>query len=266
MVAAARRLLVATIVMASVAVGCNRRATVDAVPIGSAVQLTKADGALIEGTLTGRDAAAVTVAVGAATKSIARSDIADVRVADGKTPGVPPGAKFREVTVPESTVLAIRFETTVDSASNHANDPVHAVLAEPIVVRGVEAAPVGSALEGIVASAEPSGRVKGRADIAVRFDGLVVGSERYGIEARVSREAAAGTGRDAETIGIPAAGGAVLGAILGGKKGAAIGAAAGGGAGTAVVLSTPGKEVSLESGNIVHAEIGRSIDVRVPIE
>ena len=60
---------------------------------------------------------------------------------------------------------------------------------------------------------------------------------------------------DAKTIGIPAAGGAVLGAVLGGKKGAAIGAAVGGGAGTAVVLTTAGKEVGLASGvdSVAHA-------------
>ena len=51
--------------------------------------------------------------------------------------------------------------------------------------------------------------------------------------------------KDALTIGLPAAGGAVVGALVDGKKGAGIGAAVGGGAGTAVVLSTRGKDVRM---------------------
>ena len=42
--------------------------------------------------------------------------------------------------------------------------------------------------------------------------------------------------KDALKIGVPAAGGASIGALVGGKKGAGIGALAGGGAGTAYVL------------------------------
>ena len=266
MAATTRTLFTMTVVIAAVAAGCNR-ANVDKVPIGSNVQVTQTDGALIEGTLTQKDASTVLVDDDGRTRSIARSDIADVRIADGRNAGdISSRAKFREVVVPSSTVLAIRLDTTVSSASSHANDPVHAVLAEPVVVHGRSVAPSGSMLEGTVTTAEPAGRVKGRGTVVVRFDRLVVGNDRYDIDARIAREAASGTGKDAETIGLPAAGGAVLGAILGGGKGAAIGAAAGGGAGTAVVLSTPGKNVALERGNVVHADIGRGVDVRVPLE
>ena len=64
----------------------------------------------------------------------------------------------------------------------------------------------------------------------------------------IARQAPATKARGARTIGLPAAGGAIVGALAGGKKGAAIGAAAGGGAGTTVVLSTRGREVRLGRG------------------
>jgi hypothetical protein len=54
--------------------------------------------------------------------------------------------------------------------------------------------------------------------------------------------------------------------LIGGKKGAAIGAAAGGGAGTAVVLSTPGKEVSLPRGSVVALRLQKAVTVRVPVK
>ena len=66
--------------------------------------------------------------------------------------------------------------------------------------------------------------------------------------------------KDALTIGIPAAGGAVIGALVDGKKGAAIGSAAGGGAGTAVVLSTRGKDVAHQQRRDARGSADRAVD------
>ena len=68
---------------------------------------------------------------------------------------------------------------------------------------------------------------------------------------------------DALKIGIPAAGGAAIGALAGGKKGAAIGSAAGGGAGTAVVLSTRGKEARFPRGSVVTARLTQPVSIKV---
>ncbi len=69
--------------------------------------------------------------------------------------------------------------------------------------------------------------------------------------------------KDALTIGIPAAGGAVIGALVDGKKGAAIGSAAGGGAGTAVVLSTRGKDAHISSGATLAVRLSEPLTVRI---
>ncbi len=84
--------------------------------------------------------------------------------------------------------------------------------------------------------------------------------------ARLQHTAPSTKGDDAKKIGIPAAGGAILGAILGGKKGAGIGAVIGGGAGTAVVLTTSGREVRLPRGTGLMVALDEAIDVRVPIK
>jgi hypothetical protein len=125
---------------------------------------------------------------------------------------------------------------------------------------------VGSEVGGAVISARRSGKVKGRAYVAVRFSSLTPrgDTERYRLQTRsVGRLAPATKERDAVKIGAPALGGALVGGLVGGGKGAAIGAAAGGGAGTAVVLTTRGKEVRLARGSTVSVRLTQPLRLRV---
>src|SRR5206468_8007926 len=104
------------------------------------------------------------------------------------------------------------------------------------------------------------------AHLAVRFDTLMPrgDDERYHIRtAAVGRTAESTKKKDALEIGVPAAGGAIIGGLVGGKKGALIGTAAGGGAGTAVVLSTRGKEIHLPRGSAMTLKLLKPLTVRV---
>src|SRR5579864_360234 len=224
---------------------CGAQADVSKAPVGAQVDVTKQDGGLVSGTLSDKDAQAITIAHGRSTATIDRKDIADIRVVDPMKPELPPPpkARFREFTVPEGAKLRVRLETAVASDVSHVEDPVEATLTEPVIVDGTEVLPAGTTVRGAVSEAQPSGKVKGRASLALRFDRVAEGGERYAIEAVTSVEAPGTKGKDAEKIGLGAAGGAVVGALLGGKKGAVVGTAVGGGAGTAVVLTTPGEEV-----------------------
>jgi hypothetical protein len=69
--------------------------------------------------------------------------------------------------------------------------------------------------------------------------------------------------KDALTIGIPAAGGAAIGALIDGKKGAGIGAAVGGGAGTAAVLTTRGKDVRIGRGATLTVRLAAPLTINV---
>jgi len=124
----------------------------------------------------------------------------------------------------------------------------------------------GTRVGGVVTSAQRSGKVKGRAHIAVRFDTITPrgDDERYRIRtAAVERTAAPTKKKDAVKIGGGAAGGAIIGAIVGGKKGAAIGTAVGGGAGTAAVLSTRGDEVHLARGSALTLRLSEPVTIRI---
>jgi hypothetical protein len=172
----------------------------------------------------------------------------------------------REVTIPAGTELPIVLDTSVGSKTSRVEQAVRAHLSRAVSVGGQQVLPDGSSVNGVVTDATPSGKVKGRAHLAVRFDSITPrgGDERYRIEtAAIGRTAPKDTKKDAVKIGAPAAGGAIIGAIIGGGKGAAIGAAAGGGAGTAVVLSTAGKETSLPAGSALRLRLTSPLTIRV---
>jgi hypothetical protein len=249
--------------------GCSDRADLEKVPVGTQVEVTRQDGGVVRGTLAARDERTVKVKVGTASRSVDRDRIADVRVVDEKTPSTLPAiAKFREFTVPEGTKLAVRLESSVGSDSSRVEDPVEAILTDAVTVDGTEVLPAGSIVRGEVASVQSAGKVKGRASLALAFRSVSVAprDERYAIAAHVDVLAPATKGEDATKIGVPAAGGAIIGGLMGGKKGAAIGTAVGGGAGAAVVLSTRGKEIQLPRGTLLSLPLTQPVDVRIPIK
>jgi len=178
----------------------------------------------------------------------------------------PRSESLREVTLPAGTHLPIVLETTVGSDISHAEEAVHAHLARAIDVQGTTVLPEGSRLSGVVTDATPSGKVKGRAHVALRFDTVVPSGEdqRYQIDTTaVGRTAPSTKKKDALEIGGGAAGGALIGALIGGGKGAAIGSVAGGGAGTAIVLSTKGQEIHLPRGAALTLRLEKPLTVRV---
>jgi hypothetical protein len=178
-------------------------------------------------------------------------------------------ADVRDATLPAGTQLRVRLENAVASDTSRVEDPIRARLVNPIVIDGRTLVPAGSEVTGLVTHARRSGKVKGRGQIGLRFNTLIPAGddERYRISTRTWSRTAPGTKKkDAATIGLPAAGGAVVGGLVGGKKGAAIGAAAGGGGGTAVVLSTRGKEVRLGRGAVLLVRLAQPVtlhDVQV---
>ena len=175
--------------------------------------------------------------------------------ADASAPAQTPG-----VVVPVGTVLPIRLDTGLSSATSHAGDLVVGRLAQDVMVGGAVALPSGTEVRGKVTAATPSGRVKGRAHLAFDFDSVVLAGTPRSLEAwAVAITAPSGKKKDAAIIGGGAAGGALVGALLGGGKGAGIGALAGGAAGTGVVLTTKGKEVAVPAGSRVRVKLSREL-------
>jgi hypothetical protein len=162
------------------------------------------------------------------------------------------------VTIPAGTVLRLRVNRGFGSDMSRVEDPVPATLVSPVMIGGRTILPAGSLASGYVVQATRPGKVKGRGRVAVRFTRITPAGDnaRYSMQTRSWAAVAPATRKkDALKIGLPAAGGAVVGGLIKGKKGAGIGALVGGGAGTAAVLSTRGKDV----------RIGRGATLAVPL-
>jgi hypothetical protein len=185
--------------------------------------------------------------------------------ADGKAaPAETSVEEFREVTIPIGTTLTVSLDESVGSATNRVDDPVHAHVTRPVSVGGIVAVPPGSELSGAVVAAVHSARVKGRAEVGIRFDRLRVGAagETYTIRtAEITRTAKGQMKKDAAKVGIGAGAGAAIGALVGGGKGAAIGAGVGAGGGTAYVLSEKGPEVGIARGATLSVRLMEPIKI-----
>lgn len=177
-----------------------------------------------------------------------------------------PEPAFREVTLPEGTVLPLTLRTSVGSATSNVEDQVRATLRSAVRINGVEALPEGTAVVGHVTDAQRSAKVKGRATVAFRFTRLDLPGKGGMTNIRtgtVTRTAEGTKKQDAAKIGGGAVGGAIIGGILGGGDGAAKGAAIGGAGGTGVVLATRGKEVSVAAGAPLSVKLTSPLTLRV---
>ncbi|MGH9253999.1 MAG: hypothetical protein ACRD3C_05465 [Vicinamibacterales bacterium] len=184
----------------------------------------------------------------------------------GTAPAAPAVPRYREVTLPQGTSLPLKLRSAIASDTSRVEETVRAELREAVVVGGATVLPAGTELTGVVTGAERSGRVKGRARVAYRFDSLSYGGERYDVAtASLSHEAEATKGEDAAKIAVGAGAGAAIGALLGGGDGAAKGAAIGGAAGTGAVLATRGEEVRLAPGASVTTRLTAPLTIRVKI-
>lgn len=181
-----------------------------------------------------------------------------------RAPVALPAPEYREVTLPAGTTLRLQLQSAVASDSSSVEDTVRAELRQAVTADGITVLPAGTELVGTVTDVERSGRVKGRARIAYRFNSLNHAGERYDIAtAPLSHQAEATKGEDATKIAIGAGAGAAIGALLGGGDGAAKGAAIGGAGGTGVVLATRGEEVRVGSGASVTTRLTAPLTIRL---
>jgi hypothetical protein len=152
--------------------------------------------------------------------------------------------------LPSGSVIPVRFETSVSSAHSDPEDRVRAIVRSDVRSSNGVVIPAGSEIRGHVLTAKRSGRVKGRAQLALRFNEVNINGRwhRIGTQ-RISVTAPDSHKRDAAMIGGGAAAGGIIGAIADGKEGLAKGALIGAGTGTGAVLVTRGKEVEIPSGS-----------------
>jgi len=180
--------------------------------------------------------------------------------------------------IPQGAHVLLRMENSVNTRTAKEGDFVYLRTAVPIASAGEIAVPVGSYVQGVVSQSKQSGRVKGRAQLAIRLETLTLASGKvYKFTPHVNSvdsgetgqkvvgaenaiEQAPGKGQDAERIAILAGSGAGIGGLADrGWKGAGIGAGVGSAVGLATVLLTRGKEVELRQGSTLDVVFDRPV-------
>src|SRR5580658_6702416 len=182
--------------------------------------------------------------------------------------------------IPQGAHVMLRMENSLSTRTAQDGDYVYLRTAVPIAVAGEIAVPAGSYVQGVVTEAKRSGRVKGRAQLAIRLETLTLGSGKvYKFAPHVSSvdsgetgqkvvgsentvEQAPGRGQDIERIAILAGSGAGIGGIADRSwKGAGIGAGVGSAVGLATVMLTRGKEVELRQGSTLDVVFDRPVSL-----
>ncbi len=176
----------------------------------------------------------------------------------------PAAAPVRGGTLLPGATLRLQLLDSLSTKYNERGDPFRANVIEDVRQDGATLVPKGSKVNGAVSRLKRAGRIRGRAEISLRFDGLefpdgrsvpleavVVAVESPGEETVRDGEgaivAAPGRGDDAKKVGTATGVGGLIGVIAGGKGGAGAGAAAGAVAGLANVLISRGRDAHLES-------------------
>jgi hypothetical protein len=164
------------------------------------------------------------------------------------------------VVIPRGAHLRVRLDQTLDTRRNRPGDSFTATLSAPLLVNSDTVLPRGTRVRGHVTQSAASGRMQGRARLAVTLDSFRAGGREHALRtSAVERVGAAHKKRNGVLIGGGAGLGAAIGAIAGGGKGAAIGALAGAGAGTAGAAATGKQELTLP------AETALVFTLRAPV-
>jgi hypothetical protein len=170
----------------------------------------------------------------------------------------------REVSLPAGTAVRVRLVEAVDTDNDHSGDVFTATLDSPLVIGKDVVVPRGARFQGRVTSSDPSGRLKGRAYLALTLDSFDLNGQKYVLRTNtVERVSDPHKKRNWMLIGGGSGVGAAIGAIAGGGKGAAIGAAAGAGAGTAGAAATGKMQVRLPAETPLTFSLSKPVPVKL---
>ncbi len=198
-------------------------------------------------------------------------------------PAGPPAAKaeskpdVKVYTVPMGTKLPLQLISSVSTKTAAVGDKVYLQTNFPFGSEGKILVPAGTYVSATVTSVKRAGKVKGKAELYIRFDSLTlpngitrdfratVSSLDGSNPGRVDRaegkiEGDGGKGSDAVKVGEAAAWGTMIGGVAArSSMGAGIGAAAGAAAGLAGILLTRGPDAILERGSTVEMVLDRTL-------
>lgn len=198
-------------------------------------------------------------------------------------PPTPASTKPRQpqqYTVEAGTKLPLRMLSSITTKTAAEGDRVYLESAFPITVNGRIVIPAGSQVNATLTASKRAGKVKGKAELYLRFDTLILpnGTTRDFRARLTGAEPGSGQvdraeggikgdsdkGEDVRKVGETTAVGAGVGSVVGAASGspglgAAVGAAAGAAAGLGRVFGSRGPDINLPKGSTVEMVLDRTL-------
>ena len=157
-----------------------------------------------------------------------------------------------EVVVPRGMALRVRLSHAVSTEASRPGDRFAATLDEPLVIDGKTLLPKGTGVRGTIQESDDSGRLRGRAILALTLESVEWNGRTYALRTETHRRVSAShKKRNAVLVGGASGVGALIGGIAGGGKGALIGAGAGAVAGTAGAGATGKREIRIPAESVL---------------
>jgi type IV secretion system protein VirB10 len=193
----------------------------------------------------------------------------------------PTAADNSKIVVSAETIIPLILENTINTKSAYVGQAIYCESIYPIAVGNRIIIPKGTSVRGTVTQVVRPGRIKGRAQLGLRFDELVLpngttrqlratlaglgsaGDEKFKPnEGKV--EGGGSKGKDAGTVARTTIPGAEIGTIVGAAKGApleglGIGSAAGAATGLVWILASRGKDVVLPHGASLELQLSQPV-------
>lgn len=189
----------------------------------------------------------------------------------------PPAPASSTVIVPADTTIPLELRSTINSRTAYVGQAIYCETIFPITVGNRIVIPVGSSVKGSITQVVRPGRVKGRAQIGLRFDLIVLpngttqplraglsgfsGTGKEDFNPKESKiKGQSSKGEDAGKVAQTTITGAEIGTIAGvadhsAAKGLGIGSAAGAAGGLIWVFASRGKEIVLPSGTNLELQL-----------
>lgn len=180
------------------------------------------------------------------------------------------------IVLPAGTRLPLVLHNSVSTRNIKPGDPVYLETLFPVMHDGRVVIPAGSYVQGEVIEAKRPGKIKGRGELLVRLNAMILpngymvdfnavptntgagGNETVEQEGKIKGDS--DKSGDVGTVAKTTTAGAGIGAIAGRSgKGVGIGAAAGVAAGLAAVLLTRGPELELPRGTTLDVMLDRPL-------
>jgi hypothetical protein len=191
------------------------------------------------------------------------------------SPAEKPGGK---VLIPTGTHLPLILHNGISTRSAKVGDPVYLETLFPVMIDGKVVIPAGSYVSGEITESKRPGRVKGRGELMVRLNTLILpnayqvnlnaapsnagtgGAETVDNEGKIKGDSSKGA--DVGTVMTTTAAGAGIGGLATRTPaGAGIGAGIGAAAGLVAVLLTRGPEAELPRGTSLEAVLNRPLEL-----